>query len=145
MPSQAGHRDKPSDGGNQTGPGSFTFLSGMDRTRVPVAANTALATAGAVAAVPSSPIPPHFFATRQCEINLDLRSVSKAHDLVASEVALLDLTILDRDFPIERSREAIDHATLDLCLDDSGIDHMPAIDGSDDAINTHFASRVRRG
>jgi hypothetical protein len=28
------------------------FLSGIERTRVPVAANTALATAGAIAAVP---------------------------------------------------------------------------------------------
>ena len=45
---------------DQTGPGSFMFLSGIDRTRVPVAAKIALATAGAVAAVPGSPMPPHF-------------------------------------------------------------------------------------
>ncbi len=42
------------------GPDSFTFLSGSERARVPVAANTALATDGAVAAVPGSPMPPHF-------------------------------------------------------------------------------------
>ena len=42
----------------QAGPDSFTFLSGIERTRVPVAANIALA--GAVAAVPGSPMPPYF-------------------------------------------------------------------------------------
>ena len=42
------------------GPASFTFFSGSERARVPVAANTALATAGAVGAVPGSPMPPHF-------------------------------------------------------------------------------------
>ena len=47
-------------GCGQTGPASLTFFSGIERTRVPVAANTALATAGAVAAVPGSPMPPHF-------------------------------------------------------------------------------------
>ena len=52
------------DDNHQTGPGSVTFLSGMDRTRVPVAADTALATAGAVSAVPGSPIPPHLYAEK---------------------------------------------------------------------------------
>ena len=41
-------------------PASFAFFSGMLRTREPVAANTALAKDGAVAAVPGSPMPPHF-------------------------------------------------------------------------------------
>ena len=46
--------------GDHTGPGSLMFFSGIERTRVPVAANTAFAIAGAVAAVPGSPMPPHF-------------------------------------------------------------------------------------
>ena len=44
----------------QAGPDSFTFFSGSERTRLPVAAKIALVTAGAIGAVPGSPMPPHF-------------------------------------------------------------------------------------
>jgi hypothetical protein len=47
-------------GAGQAGPCRLTFLSGNDLARTPVAANTAFATDGAVAAVPGSPMPPHF-------------------------------------------------------------------------------------
>ena len=42
----------------QAGPGSFTFFSGSERTRVPVAAKIALHTAGAIGGVAGSPMPP---------------------------------------------------------------------------------------
>src|SRR5712671_243851 len=39
---------------------SFTFFNGNSRTRLPLAAKMALAIAGAMVAVPHSPMPPHF-------------------------------------------------------------------------------------
>ena len=45
---------------DQAASDSLAFLSGSMRTRRPVAANTAFATAGAIGAVPGSPMPPHF-------------------------------------------------------------------------------------
>jgi hypothetical protein len=39
---------------------SLTFFSGNSRTRLPLAAKMALAIAGAIVAVPHSPMPPHF-------------------------------------------------------------------------------------
>ena len=45
---------------------------------------------------------------------------------------MLDPTVLDCDYTIERGGEAVDDAALDLRLEDRGVDHVPGIERGDD-------------
>lgn len=79
---------------------------------------------------------------REGQVDFDPRR-SQTYDLIFVEICLLDGSPLDRDLAIKCSREVIDHSALDLCLDDAGINNMPAIDGGNDT-DTYFAFLIDR-
>ena len=56
----------------------FAAVNGMRRTRLPVAAKIALATAGPISAVAGSPMPPGFSVLLH-EHDVDLRRLVHAH------------------------------------------------------------------
>ena len=108
------------------------------RSRLPVAAKTALATAGPTGATPGSPTPVGGFG-RLHDMHLDLRHLVDAQHLIGVEVGLLDLAVLQRDRAIERRAEAEADAAFHLRRDHVGIDRRAAIDGADDAVDLDLA------
>src|SRR4029077_8859626 len=86
--------------------------------------------------------PAPFLAAGEREIDFDLRRVGKTHDFVAVEVVLLDAAILDGDLAIKSGRKPVDHAALDLRLNDRWIDHVAAINGGNNSVNTDFTLRA---
>ena len=93
----------------------------------PVAANSALASAGPAIEVPGSPMPPGASPFSH-EMDLDRGRFVDPHHPIIVEVALLHPAFRDRDLVIERGRESEDEAALDLRLDAVGIDDGAAID-----------------
>ena len=69
---------------------------GSLRKRLPVAAKTALVTAGTTQEVPASPIPPGGSALRH-DVDFDGGRFVHAQDAVVMEIALLDAALFDRD------------------------------------------------
>ena len=100
--------------------------------RLSVAAKIALATAGTIAEVPGSPIPPGGFELWTIWTSIAGASLIRGI-WISVEVGLLDTAVLERDSAVERSRDAKDDRALDLRPDDIGIDHNAAIDRADDA------------
>ncbi len=106
------------------------------RRRRPVAAKTALATAGTMAEVPGSPMPPGASRARH-DVHLDGRRLVDTKHLVVIEVRLLDPSVLDGDLAIQGSGDAEVHAALDLRADGVRIDDRAAIDRRHDAADPH--------
>jgi hypothetical protein len=75
-------------------------------------------------------------------MHLDLRHFSHPQHLVAVEVVLLDLAVLQRDRAVQRRAEPETDAAFHLGRDDVGIDRRAAIDGADNALHFHVAVLV---
>src|SRR5262245_41146399 len=80
-----------------------------------------------------------FLAAREREVDLDLRGVGQPNNLIAVEIALFDLGVLDRDLAIQGGGKSVHHPALNLRFDDAGIDHVAAIDGGDNAVDLDLA------
>ena len=88
--------------------------TGILRKRLPVAAKIALATAGTSLTSRTRPCRPA--ARALDDVDLDGRRFVHAQHLVAVEIALLDAAVLERDFAVQRRRDAEDDRALDLRL-----------------------------
>src|SRR5262245_46805963 len=77
-------------------------------------------------------------SARRYQLDFDLRRVGEADDLVVVEIALFHSPVTDRDLAAERRVETVDDATLDLRYRGIGVDHVAAIDGSNDAIDAQL-------
>ena len=111
---------------------------GSLRRRLPVAAKTALTTAGAMVAVPGSPMPPGAVAARD-DVHLDLGSLVDAQDLVGVEVALLDAAVLERDLAVQGCGQPVHDAALHLRGHRVRVDHRAAVDRADHPLDAHAA------
>ena len=97
---------------------------GSLRRRLPVAAKTALTTAGAIVAVPGSPMPPGASPLGTMCTSTFGRLVD-AQDLVGVEVALLDAAVLERDLPVQGCGQPVHDAALHLRVTVSGLTTVP--------------------
>ena len=113
-------------------------VSGNTRRRLPVAAEMALATAGAIDGAPGSPTPVGGSARRH-DMHLDRRHLVDAQRRVVVEVRLLDDAVLERDRAVQRGGQAEADAAFHLRADDVGVDRDAAIDGADDAVDAEAA------
>ena len=87
--------------------------TGSFRKRTPVAANSALASAGAAPVVPGSPMPAgRFDASNQMNF-YPWRFIDPHHPVVI-EVALLNSSLGERDLAVKGCTEAKNHASLNL-------------------------------
>ena len=84
--------------------GLYAIRSGMLRSRCPVAAKIALATAGAIGDVPGSPTPPTTSARLSIEVHRHLGRIGQADRVVVREVRLLDRAVLQRDLADQAPR-----------------------------------------
>src|SRR5665647_1257799 len=62
------------------------------------------------------------------------------HRVVAVEISLLDVAVLDRAFAVEQRRQAKDERAGDLPLDLRRIDGVAGIGRSDDAVDLHLVA-----
>ncbi len=109
--------------------------------RWPVAANTALATAGASGGVPGSPTPPHsweyLFSGRE-EIRLDLGHLVHAQSAIVVEVGLLNLPLVQCDLSVKHRTQSIDDGALHLGFDNTWIDDIAGVDHAYHAVYCEF-------
>ena len=106
---------------------------GSVRMRRPVAANRALARAGAIGGTPGSPTPPG--SSRPAQYAPRPRASHLIQDGIVAEVCLHNTALLDRDLAFERRRKAECDACLPFALRQVGIYGEAAVDGADDAMN----------
>ena len=118
--------------------------TGRLRKRTPVAAKSALASAGAAIEVPGSPMPPGACAVPD-QMNVDRRRLIDPHHPIIVEVALLHPPFGERDLIVERRGEPEDEAALDLRLDAVRIDNLAAIDRRRHAADRDLAVGVDLG
>src|SRR5690242_3609993 len=78
------------------------------------------------------------------DTDVNLRRLVHAEHAVIAEVRLLNATLLDRDFPVQRSGQAENDAALHLCANGVGIDLHTAIDGAPHACRPDVAVLVNR-
>ena len=72
-------------------------------------------------------------------MDLDLWHFVHAEHPVIAKVLLLNAAVLDRDLAVKRGGQAENDAALHLGGDRVGIDHLAAIDRTDDAIDLDLA------
>src|SRR5580704_6302784 len=77
------------------------------------------------------------------DMDFDFRRLIDAQHSVVRKVALLDATVLDRDFPKQRSCSAEDHSTLDLGFDRPRVHSHPAVDSAHNTVHGHLAILYR--
>ena len=122
---------------------TYARLSGSTRNRLPVAAASALATAGAITGTPGSPTPDGF-GRRRHDVHLDGRHLVDAQERVVVEVRLLDHAVLQRDLAVQRRRQPEADAAFHLRANVVGVDRDAAIDGAHDAIDAELVVLVDR-
>ena len=76
-------------------------LIGSSRTRAPVAANTAFATAGAAGGTPGSPMPPRAVSALD-DMHVHLGRLAHPQEFIVREVLRLDAAVRDLDLLLER-------------------------------------------
>ena len=77
-------------------------------------------------------------------MHLDPGRILEPHDRIGVEIALLDAAVPDGDLVVERGREAVDHAALELHFDRARIDDMAAVDRDRHPLDLHLALLVDR-
>src|SRR5579863_1690776 len=77
------------------------------------------------------------------QINFDHRHFVDAQHFICVEISLLHTAFVYRDTAFE-GREAEDDAALELLFDARGVDHLAAILGANDAMDTIFSFAVDR-
>ena len=111
------------------------MLSGSDLSRLPVAANTAFAIAGAIGGTPGSPSPPSAAPERMN--STVMLGASASFGIGRSlKLRLRDAAVVDRHLVEQRGRNTEDDAAFDLRLRRVRIDDVAAIDGRAHAM--HF-------
>ena len=73
------------------------------------------------------------------DVYIDDRRFVHSYYIILMEVRLLNASGVDCDFAFERRAESEHDGAANLLLDDSGIHHLAAIGGADDAVNFQFA------
>src|SRR5207247_6897312 len=69
------------------------------------------------------------------DMDLHHRHLGETEHAVVVEVALLDATLVDRDFAPQCGREAVHDGALHLRFDDVGVDDGPAVHRADDPVH----------
>src|SRR3989442_1204706 len=117
-----------------------TFPIGSLRIRLPVAANIALQTAGAMGGVPGSPTPPGASLLGTMCTSTTRHLGNPQHRIVV-EVTLRHASVLDRDRALQCRGKPEHDAALHLRFDRTRIHVHTAVDGADDAMHPHVSFR----